>query len=73
VPAWAVLDASEESMAAVLPLFATIPAGTLLLLALPPGTTAFLLSVVLGALVNALLIGWCARALRRGHHPRTAP
>jgi CBS-domain-containing membrane protein len=71
--AWSLLAASEESMAAVWPLFATFPAGTVLLFALPLSTVTFYLSIVLGALINALVIGWCALALRRGHHTGTAP
>ncbi|MFF5157756.1 SCO4225 family membrane protein [Streptomyces sp. NPDC000348] len=69
---WALLAASDGSMAMVVPLFATVPAGLVLLLVLPEGDTTFLLSIVLGALVNALVIGWCARALRRGGTPDTA-
>jgi hypothetical protein len=41
-------------------------------LLLPEGDVAFLLSIVLGALINAMVIGWCARALRRGKTPDTA-
>jgi hypothetical protein len=68
---WALVAASDESMAAVIPLFATVPAGLVLLFVLPEGGTTFLLSIVLGALVNAMIIGWCARALRRGSDPDT--
>ncbi|MFF8195773.1 SCO4225 family membrane protein [Streptomyces bobili] len=64
---WALLAASGESMAAVIPLFATIPTSLVLLLVLP-----FLLSIVLGALINAVVIGWCVRTLRRGSNPGTA-
>ncbi|MFD8798124.1 SCO4225 family membrane protein [Streptomyces atroolivaceus] len=53
--------------ALVLPLVATVPAGIVLLLVLPEGAAAFHLSVILGALV----IGWCARALRRGQNAET--
>ncbi|MFD5872191.1 SCO4225 family membrane protein [Streptomyces sp. NPDC060322] len=70
--AWAILAASEGSMALVLPLVASAPVGILLLLVLPDGAGMFCLSIVLGALVNALVVGWCARALRRGHTPETA-
>ncbi|MFD4029158.1 SCO4225 family membrane protein [Streptomyces sp. NPDC058637] len=70
---WAILAASEGSMALVLPFVATVPAGVVLLLVLPEGAAAFYLSIVLGALLNALVIGWCARALRRGRTPETAP
>nr|WP_328733623.1 hypothetical protein [Streptomyces bobili] len=59
-------------MAAVIPLFATIPTSLVLLLVLPEGTTMFLLSIVLGALINAVVIGWCVRTLRRGSNPGTA-
>ncbi|MFG3518384.1 SCO4225 family membrane protein [Streptomyces bobili] len=69
---WALLAASGESMAAVIPLFATIPTSLVLLLVLPEGTTMFLLSIVLGALINAVVIGWCVRTLRRGSNPGTA-
>ncbi|MEU9669264.1 hypothetical protein AB0E25_27450 [Streptomyces bobili] len=69
---WALLAASGESMAAVIPLFATIPTSLVLLLVLPEGTTMFLLSIALGALINAVVIGWCVRTLRRGSHPGTA-
>ncbi|MET9501576.1 hypothetical protein ABZY42_07510 [Streptomyces sp. NPDC006622] len=67
-----VTDDSGESMAAVIPLLATAPA-SLLLLALPyDGAAVFLLAVAFGALVNALVIGWCSRALRRGGGRGTA-
>ncbi|USQ85553.1 hypothetical protein NFX46_18310 [Streptomyces phaeoluteigriseus] len=69
---WALVAASDESMAAVIPLFATIPTSLVLLLVLPEGTTMFLLSIVLGALINAVVIGWCVRTLRRGNNPGTA-
>ena len=66
---WAIVvalaDDSGESMAAVIPLFATAP-GSLLVLVLPEGGAMLLLAVVLGALINATVIGWCSRALRRG-------
>jgi TRAP-type C4-dicarboxylate transport system permease small subunit len=61
-------DGSGESMAAVIPLLATAPA-SLLLLALPDGIAMLVLAVAVGALVNAAVIGWCARALRRGDRP----
>ncbi|MDQ1005780.1 hypothetical protein QFZ82_000265 [Streptomyces sp. V4I23] len=32
----------------------------------------FVAAVGLGALVNAAVIGWCARALRRGGNPDPA-
>ncbi|GHE83807.1 MULTISPECIES: SCO4225 family membrane protein [Streptomyces] len=69
VTVWALVDAatddSGESLALIFPVLATAPVG-LILLVTPDGLPAFLLAVVLGALVNAAVIGWCARALRRG-------
>lgn len=66
---WAVVvtvgDGSGESMAGVIPLLATAPA-SLVLLVLPDGVAMLVVAVVLGALVNATVMGWCARALRRG-------
>jgi hypothetical protein len=63
-------DGSDGSMAAVIPLFATAPGSLVPLLLLPVGAAMFVVAVVFGALVNALVIGWCARAPRRGrdHH-----
>ncbi|WP_406007772.1 hypothetical protein OG440_17605 [Streptomyces sp. NBC_00637] len=61
-------DASDESMGGVVPLLATAPA-SFVFLALPDGAATFFVAVVFGALVNATVIGWCARALRRGEHP----
>ncbi|MEU2281843.1 hypothetical protein ABZ614_07835 [Streptomyces sp. NPDC013178] len=58
-------DDSGESMAGVIPLLATAPA-SLVLLVLPDHYAMFVVAVVVGALVNAAVIGWCARALRRG-------
>ncbi len=56
----------DASFAGVIPVLATAPA-SLVLLALPGGGIAsFLLAVVVGALVNAAVIGWCSRRLRRG-------
>lgn len=60
------VDTSDESMAGVIPVFATAPTSLVPLLTLPEGAAWFIVSVVLGALVNAAVIGWCARALRRG-------
>jgi hypothetical protein len=72
---WAIVvtvtDDSGESMAGVIPLLATAP-GSLLFLALPEGGGMLLLAVVLGALINATVIGWCSRALRRGGRGTTA-
>ena len=60
-----VMDDSGESMAGVVPILATAP-GSLVFLVLPGGKAMFFVAVVIGALVNASVIGWCARALRRG-------
>lgn len=72
---WAILvsvgDDSGESMAIIFPLFATAPT-SLLLLVLPEGLAMVVAAVVLGALVNAAIIGWCARALRGGPRPDPA-
>ena len=54
-------------MAGVIPLLATAPT-SLLLLTLPGVSATLTAPVVLGALLNAALIGWCARTLRRGRH-----
>ncbi|MGC4983403.1 hypothetical protein OG410_32135 [Streptomyces sp. NBC_00659] len=69
---WAVVVTSDESMVLVIPMFATIPASLVLLFVLPEGSMTFLLSMVLGALINALIIGWCTRVLSRGSNPDTA-
>ncbi|MFH0181030.1 SCO4225 family membrane protein [Streptomyces cacaoi] len=62
------LDSSDESMAGVIPVFATAPA-SFVFIVLPEGIAMFVVAVVFGALVNATVIGWCARALRRGERP----
>ncbi|MFF1921857.1 SCO4225 family membrane protein [Streptomyces sp. NPDC058221] len=59
------IDDSGESMAGVVPLLASAPV-SLVLLMLPGGTATLVLAGALGALVNAAIIRWCARALRRG-------
>ncbi|MFJ9021015.1 SCO4225 family membrane protein [Streptomyces sp. NPDC102259] len=73
---WAIVvtagDSSGESMAGVVPLLATAPGGFVLLV-LPDGVAMFVVAVVFGALVNATVIGWCARALRRGERPDPTP
>ncbi|MFI0779373.1 SCO4225 family membrane protein [Streptomyces sp. NPDC021212] len=70
--AWALVvtvsDGSGESMAGVIPLLATASA-SLVLLVLPDHDAMFVAAVTVGALVNAAVIGWCARALRRGDRP----
>ncbi|WP_368396667.1 SCO4225 family membrane protein [Streptomyces sclerotialus] len=66
---WAVVvsygDNPDASFAGVVPLIATAPV-SLILLALPDHIAMVFLAVGLGAVVNAVLIGWCARALRQG-------
>ncbi|MDX2819792.1 hypothetical protein PV416_01560 [Streptomyces ipomoeae] len=72
---WALManagDSSGESMAGVIPLLATAPA-SLVYLVLPDNTVMFISAVALGAEVNAEIIGWCTRALRRGGRPDSA-
>ncbi|MFG3258807.1 SCO4225 family membrane protein [Streptomyces sp. NPDC048172] len=58
------LDNPDASMAGVIPLFATAPV-SLVLLVLPDHVSMLFVAVGLGALVNALFIGWCARTLSR--------
>ncbi|MDV9172176.1 hypothetical protein R6V09_18925 [Streptomyces sp. W16] len=69
---WAVVvtiaDDSGGSMAAVIPLLGTAPA-SLVFLVLPDGAAMLTVSIALGALVNASVIGWCAHALSRGNRP----
>nr|WP_247701647.1 hypothetical protein [Streptomyces sp. F63] len=65
-------DGSGESMAGVIPILATAP-GSLVLLVLPGGAVTLVAAIVFGALVNAAIIGWVARALRRGGRPDPAP
>ncbi|MFJ4855990.1 MULTISPECIES: SCO4225 family membrane protein [unclassified Streptomyces] len=60
-----VTDSSGESMAGVIPVLATAPV-SLVFLVLPDNTVMLIAAVALGAAVNAAIIGWCARALRRG-------
>lgn len=64
-------DSTDESMAGVIPILATAPA-SLVLFALPDGTAMIVVAVAFGALVNATVIGLCARALRRGSRPDPA-
>ncbi|GAA2287894.1 hypothetical protein GCM10010145_68110 [Streptomyces ruber] len=65
-------SSGESSMAVVIPLLATAPVSFVLLM-LPDSLAMLIAAVVLGALVNAAVIGWCARALRRGGRPDPAP
>ncbi|MFF3392720.1 SCO4225 family membrane protein [Streptomyces sp. NPDC002669] len=73
---WAVVvsvyDSSGESMAGVIPLLATAPV-SLVLLVLPDHAAMLVLAIALGAVVNAAVIGWCSRALRRGPGPGPKP
>ncbi|KAB1139339.1 hypothetical protein F7R91_40310 [Streptomyces luteolifulvus] len=64
-------DDSGESMAGVIPMLATAPA-SLVFLVLPDGPVWFVTAVAIGAGVNAAVIGWCARALRRSDRPDPA-
>lgn len=66
-----VSDSSGESMAGVIPLLATAPT-SLVFLWLPDHPAMLVAAVLFGALVNAAVIGWCARALRRGNRPDPA-
>ncbi len=59
------VDSSGESMAGVIPVLATAPAG-LVFLVLPGGKVMFIAAIALGAGINAAIIGWCTRTLRRG-------
>ncbi|MFD8061271.1 SCO4225 family membrane protein [Streptomyces cyaneofuscatus] len=76
VRAWAVTvaddsddsDDSDESMAGVIPFLATAPVSFVFLM-LPANGVVFVIAIVVGAAVNATVIGWCARALRRGGRP----
>ncbi|MFD7284763.1 SCO4225 family membrane protein [Streptomyces sp. NPDC059863] len=65
---WAVVvslgDNPDASFAGVVPLIATAPV-SLIVIVLPDHTSMIFIAIGLGALVNAVVIGWCARALRR--------
>ncbi|WP_301128517.1 SCO4225 family membrane protein [Streptomyces cacaoi] len=57
-------DSTGESMAGVIPMLATLPLSlAVLALPLPEGPWAFLLPLLVCALVNAVFIGWCVRTL----------
>lgn len=58
-------ETEDASFAGVIPLLATAPV-SFVLTVLPDSPVMFVLAVVVGALVNATVIGWCSRALRRG-------
>ncbi|MFE4537687.1 SCO4225 family membrane protein [Streptomyces scopuliridis] len=66
---WAVVvtlaDNPDGSFAGVVPTLATAPV-SLIMLVLPDHSSMLFVAIGLGALVNAVLIGWCARALSRG-------
>ncbi|MFD3412494.1 SCO4225 family membrane protein [Streptomyces cyaneofuscatus] len=68
--AWAVTvtDNSDESMAGVIPFLATAPVSFVFLM-LPANGVVFVIAIVVGAAVDATVIGWCARTLRRGGRP----
>ncbi|MFI8305480.1 SCO4225 family membrane protein [Streptomyces sp. NPDC085927] len=73
---WAVVvtvaGAGEDaSFAGIIPLLAAAPV-SLVLFGLPGGAMTFIGAVAGGALVNAAVIGWCARVLRRGGRPDLA-
>lgn len=55
----------DASMAGVWPMFATAPVSLVLIL-LPGETLPIVAGIVVGGLVNAFVLGWCARVLRRG-------
>lgn len=69
---WAVVvtagDSSDESMAGVIPLLATAPT-SFVFLVLPANSLVFFTAVPVGAAVNAVIIGWCTRALHRDGRP----
>ncbi|MEU5342177.1 MULTISPECIES: SCO4225 family membrane protein [unclassified Streptomyces] len=58
-------ESTDASVAGVIPLLATAPA-SLVLLVLPDNSLILIPAIALGAAVNAAIIGWCTRALRRG-------
>ncbi|MEU6117351.1 hypothetical protein ABZ840_22760 [Streptomyces sp. NPDC047117] len=68
---WAIVvsygDNPDASFAGVVPTIATAPV-SLLMLVLPDHFSMFFLPVIVGALVNAVIIGWCARVLRQGRN-----
>lgn len=67
-----VVEAGEDaSFAGVIPLLATAPV-SLVFLGLPGGVVTFIGAVVGSALLNAAVISWCARTLRRGGGPGSA-
>ncbi|WP_411080125.1 SCO4225 family membrane protein [Streptomyces sp. cmx-18-6] len=69
--AWAVTvwDSSDESMAGVIPFLATAPVSFVFLLLPIDSVVVFAVAIAVGAAVNAAIIGWCTRALRRGRRP----
>lgn len=72
---WAVVvslaDNPDASFAGVVPLIATLPV-SMLVVVLPDHWSMIFLPIALGALVNAFVIGWCARALT-GRRPGSGP
>ncbi|MGW5973601.1 SCO4225 family membrane protein [Streptomyces sp. NPDC055186] len=69
MPVWAVVaiatDDSGKAMALVLPFLVPAPDSLVVLLLAEHGSM-FSASLVLGAAVNAAVIGWCTSVLRRG-------
>ncbi|MBV1942608.1 hypothetical protein KUF83_39665 [Streptomyces sp. BV286] len=69
---WALVVSAREttdaSMAGVIPFLATAPASFAFLM-LPANSVVFFTAIAVGAAVNAAIISWCTRALRRGGHP----
>ncbi|MFJ8971400.1 MULTISPECIES: SCO4225 family membrane protein [Streptomyces] len=65
-------DSSDESMAGVIPFLAAAPT-SFVFLALPANGVVFFTAVLAGAAINAVIIGWCTRALRRGGRPPERP
>lgn len=58
------VDHADASFAGVVPMLATAPVSLVLLLLVDTVPGGFYLPVVLGAVVNAAVIGWCVEALR---------
>ncbi|WP_037732786.1 SCO4225 family membrane protein [Streptomyces megasporus] len=72
---WTLFDAAfvhheDASFAGVFPLLATAPPSLLMISVLPWEGTAFYLSVcAVSALINAAVLNWCVRAMRRFRNP----
>ncbi|MFI7083096.1 SCO4225 family membrane protein [Streptomyces anulatus] len=61
-------ETTDASMAGVIPFLATAPT-SLVFLMLPANGFAFFTAIAVGAAINAAIIGWCTRTLRRGGRP----